>query len=195
MANLFESANYPTREPTALQAGDLWAWKRTDLVTDYPSSAYSLSYIARREITGEKISISSTGSTEAYTVSVSSTTTDNYEEGRYHWVAYITRTSDSARIEVDKGVFEVAPNRSTSSADPRSFAQIALDNIETYLKDPTNLAAASYSIAGRSLSRWNRADLLTERERLKGEVTRERRAEQIAKGLGTNATIRVRFTA
>jgi hypothetical protein len=195
MANLFDSANYPTREPTALQAGDLWAWKRTDLVTDYPSSAYSLSYIARREITGEKIAISTTGSTEAYTVSVSSTTTDNYEEGRYHWVAYITRTSDSARIEVDKGVFEVAPNRSTSSADPRSFAQIALDNIETYLKDPTNLAAASYSIAGRSLSRWNRADLLTERERLKGEVTRERRAQQIAKGLGTNATIRVRFTA
>ena len=195
MANLFDSANYPTREPTALQAGDLWAWKRTDLVTDYPSSAYSLSYIARREMTGEKIAISTTGSTEAYTVSVSSTTTDNYEEGRYHWVAYITRTSDSARIEVDKGVFEVAPNRSTSSADPRSFAQIALDNIETYLKDPTNLAAASYSIAGRSLSRWNRADLLTERERLKGEVTRERRAEQIAKGLGTNATIRVRFTA
>lgn len=195
MANLFDSANYPTREPTALQAGDLWAWKRTDLVTDYPSSAYSLSYIARREITGEKIAISTTGSTESYTVSVSSTTTANYEEGRYHWVAYITRTSDSARIEVDKGVFEVAPNRSTSSADPRSFAQIALDNIETYLKDPTNLAAASYSIAGRSLSRWNRADLLTERERLKGEVTRERRAEQIAKGLGTNATIRVRFTA
>lgn len=195
MANLFDSANYPTREPTALQAGDLWAWKRTDLVTDYPSSAYSLSYIARREITGEKIAISTTGSTEAYTVSVSSTTTDNYEAGRYHWVAYITRTSDSARIEVDKGVFEVAPNRSTSSTDPRSFAQIALDNIETYLKDPTNLAAASYSIAGRSLSRWNRADLLTERERLKGEVTRERRAEQIAKGLGTNATIRVRFTA
>jgi hypothetical protein len=195
MANLFDSANYPTREPTALQAGDLWAWKRTDLVTDYPSSAYSLSYIARREITGEKIAISTTGSTDGYTVSVSSTTTDNYEEGRYHWVAYITRTSDSARIEVDKGVFEVAPNRSTSSADPRSFAQIALDNIETYLKDPTNLAAASYSIAGRSLSRWNRADLLTERERLKGEVTRERRAEQIAKGLGTNATIRVRFTA
>ena len=195
MANLFDSANYPTRDPTALQAGDLWAWKRTDLVTDYPSSAYSLSYIARREITGEKIAISTTGSTDGYTVSVSSTTTDNYEEGRYHWVAYITRTSDSARIEVDKGVFEVAPNRSTSSADPRSFAQIALDNIETYLKDPTNLAAASYSIAGRSLSRWNRADLLTERERLKGEVTRERRAEQIAKGLGTNATIRVRFTA
>jgi hypothetical protein len=195
MANLFDSANYPTREPDSLQAGDLWAWKRTDLVTDYPFSAYSLSYVARREITGERIAISATGSTEAYTVAVSSATTADYQAGRYHWVAYITRTSDSARIEVDKGVFEVVPNRSTSSDDPRSFAQIALDNIETYLKDPTNISAASYSIAGRSLSRWNRADLLVERERLKGEVTRERRAEQIARGLGTNATIRVRFTA
>jgi hypothetical protein len=195
MANLFDSANYPTREPTSLQAGDRWAWKRTDLVSDYPSSAYSLSYIARREITGERIAISSTGSTEAYTVEVSSNTTSDYQPGRYHWVAYITQTSDSARIEVDKGVFDVAPNRSTDNADPRSFAQIALDNIEAYLKDPTNLAAASYSIAGRSLSRWNREDLLREREVLKGEVVRERRAEQIAKGLGTNATIRVRFTA
>jgi hypothetical protein len=178
-----------------LQSGDRWAWKRTDLVTDYPSSAYSLSYIFRREITGERIAISATGSTDAYTIEVASTTTDDYEAGRYHWVAYITRTSDSARIEIDNGVLEVQPNRSTNNADPRSFAQIALDNIETYLKDPTNLAAASYSIAGRSLSRWNREDLMTERERMKGEVARERKAEQIAKGLGTNATIRVRFTA
>ena len=195
MANLFDSANYPTREPASLQIGDLWAWKRTDLVTDYPSSAYSLSYVLRREINGERIAISTTGSTTAYTVEVASTTTDDYEPGRYHWVAYITRTSDSARVEVDRGVFDIAPNRSTDSVDPRSFAQIALDNIETYLKDPTNIAAASYSIAGRSLSRWNRADLYVERERLKGEVVREQRAEQIRKGLSTNATIRVRFSA
>lgn len=195
MANLFESANYPTREPTALQAGDLWAWTRTDLILDYPPSAYSLSYVARKEITGERIAISTTGSSTGYTVSVSSATTAAYAAGRYHWVAYITRTSDSARVEVDQGVFEVEPNRATSSDDPRSWAQIALDNVETYLRDPNNIAAASYSIAGRSLSRWSRADLFIERERLKGEVSRERRAEQIAKGLGTNATIRVRFTA
>lgn len=194
MANLFDAANYPTREPTEVQAGDRWAWKRIDLVTDYPSSAYSLSYVFRKEITGERIAISTTGSATQYLVEVASTVTADYEAGTYHWVAYITRTSDSARIEVDYGTITVQPNRSTDSSDPRSFAQIALDNIETYLKDPTNLAAASYSIAGRSLSRWNRDDLLREREVLKGEVVRERRAEQIKKGLGTNATIRVRFT-
>lgn len=194
MANLFDSSNYPTQEPKALQAGDLWAWRRTDLITDYPSSSFSFSYVARREITGEKIAIPTTGTSEGYVVEVSSTVTENYEPGRYHWVAYITRTSDAARVEIDQGVFEVEPNRSTSSADPRSFAQIALDNVETYLKDPTNIAAASYSIAGRSLSRWDRADLYVERDRLKGEVARERRAEEIAKGRLTNSTIRVRFT-
>lgn len=194
MANLFDSANYPTKEPTELQAGDRWAWKRVDFLSDYPYTAYSFSYVFRKEITGERIAITASGSTDAYTVEVSSNTTADYEAGTYHWVAYITRTSDSARIEIDSGTMTVQPNRSTDSSDPRSFAQIALDNIEAYLKDPTNLAAASYSIAGRSLSRWNREDLLREREVLKGEVVRERRAEQIKKGLGTNATIRVRFT-
>ena len=194
MANLFDSANYPVKEPTELQVGDRWAWKRVDFLSDYPHTAYSFSYVFRKEITGERIAITASGSTDAYTVEVSSTTTENYEAGTYHWVAYITRTSDSARIEIDSGTMTVQPNRSTDSSDPRSFAQIALDNIEAYLKDSTNLAAASYSIAGRSLSRWNREDLLREREVLKGEVVRERRAEQIKKGLGTNATIRVRFT-
>jgi len=194
MANLFDSANYPVKEPTELQVGDRWAWKRVDFLSDYPHTAYSFSYVFRKEITGERIAITASGSTDAYTVEVSSTTTENYEAGTYHWVAYITRTSDLARIEIDSGTMTVQPNRSTDSSDPRSFAQIALDNIEAYLKDSTNLAAASYSIAGRSLSRWNREDLLREREVLKGEVVRERRAEQIKKGLGTNATIRVRFT-
>jgi hypothetical protein len=69
-----------------------------------------------------------------------------------------------------------------------------LDNIEAYLKDPSNLTAASYSIAGRSLSRWNRADLLAERDRLKSDINRERQAEKLRNGLGTNQQIRVRFT-
>jgi hypothetical protein len=195
MANLFDSTNYPKLEPTSLQVGDRWAWVREDLTTDYPHTAYTLSYVLRREITGERIAISTTGSATGYTVEVASTTTDDYQQGRYHWFAYITRISDSARIEVGKGVMDVAPNRAQSSEDPRSFAQIALDNIEAYLKDPNNITAASYSIAGRSLSRWNRADLLVERDRLKGEVTRERQAEEMARGMRTSSIIRVRFTA
>jgi hypothetical protein len=194
MANLFDSSNYPVIEPDTVQAGDRWAWKRPDLISDYPSSAYSLSYVFRRDVTGERIAVSATPGSDSYVVEVASSTTANYEPGKYHWVAYITRTSDSARVEVGFGTTEVKANKATSSEDPRSFAQIALDNIEAYLKDPTNIAAASYSIAGRSLSRWNRADLFVERDRLKGEVNREKQAEKLARGLGSNSTVRVRFT-
>ena len=194
MANLFDTTNYPTVEPQTLEAGDRWAWLRADLITDYPSSAYSLSYVLRREITGERIAITASSNSTGYVVEVSSTTTAAYNPGRYHWDAYITRTSDSARVKVNSGTLEIKPNKATSSDDPRSFAQICLDNIETYLRDPNNIAAASYSIAGRSLSRWSRADLLTERERWKGEVAREKQAEQFARGMLTNSTIRGRFT-
>lgn len=194
MANAFDTANYPITEPTLLQAGDRWAWKRTDLITDYPTASYSLAYVARREGTGERIAITASETTEGYIVEVASTTTADYTPGRYQWSAFITRTSDSARIEVGYGSFEVKPNRATSTDDPRSISQIMLDNIEAYLKDPSNLTAASYSIAGRSLSRWNRADLLAERDRLKSEINRERQAEKLRNGLGTNQQIRVRFT-
>jgi hypothetical protein len=194
MANLFDTVNYATREPDSLEAGDRWAWKRTDLISDYPSSAYTLSYVLRREITGERIAITASAGSDGDLIEVSSTTTAAYNAGRYHWDAYITRTSDSARIKVNSGTLEVKPNKATSSDDPRSFAQVCLDNIETYLRDPNNAAAASYSIAGRSLSRWSRTDLFLERERLKGEVAREKQAEQLARGMNTSSTIRVRFT-
>ena len=44
MSNLFDSSNFPTTEPVELQLGDFWAWKRTDLSTDYPTASYALSY-------------------------------------------------------------------------------------------------------------------------------------------------------
>jgi pilus retraction protein PilT len=147
-----------------------------------------------RDLETISLAITASETTEGYIVEVASTVTADYAPGRYQWSAFITRTSDGARAEVGYGSFEVGANRATSTDDPRSFAQIALDNIEAYLKDPNNLQAASYSVAGRSLSRWNRADLLTERDRMKAEVNREKQAEKLRQGLGTNQTIRVRFT-
>lgn len=194
MANVFDTANYPQTEPTLLQAGDRWAWRRPDLVGDYPVADYALSYVARREGSGERIAITAVETSGYYVVEVDSSVTATYEPGRYQWSAFITRTSDSARAEIGYGSFEVKANRATSTEDPRSTAQVMLDNIEAYLKDPSNLSAASYSIAGRSLSRWNRADLLEERDRLKAEINREVQAEKLRKGLGTNQQIRVRFT-
>ena len=52
MANLFDDANAPETEPATIVAGDQVKWKRTDLGTDYPNTAYSLRYSSRLEGTG-----------------------------------------------------------------------------------------------------------------------------------------------
>jgi len=52
LANLFDDANAPETEPSTIVAGDQVKWKRTDLGTDYPNTAYSLRYSSRLEGTG-----------------------------------------------------------------------------------------------------------------------------------------------
>jgi hypothetical protein len=52
LANLFDDANAPETEPATIAVGDQVKWKRTDLGTDYPNTAYSLRYSSRLEGTG-----------------------------------------------------------------------------------------------------------------------------------------------
>ena len=47
MANAFDSTNAPEGEPSEVVVGDFLQWKRSDLVSDYPTDLYSLSYVAR----------------------------------------------------------------------------------------------------------------------------------------------------
>jgi hypothetical protein len=128
LANLFDTDNVPTTEPATIVAGDLLQWKRTDLGTDYANGSYTLSYKARLEGTGSTvITITASASGDDFLVSVGQSTTASYTAGDYRWQAYITRNSDSERLTIDSGTFEVAANRSASTADPRSHVKIMLD--------------------------------------------------------------------
>ena len=199
MANLFESSNYRTTEPTLEEygypiiAGDLTTWKREDL-TDYPATSYSLSYKARLENSGSTvISISASADGTNYLVSIAGATTGAYTVGLYHYDAYITKTSTSERIRVDYGRFEVIPDLSSSTADPRTHAKIVLDAIESVIEGRASQDQMSYSIAGRSLSRMSVDDLLTFRNRYKAEVINEERKLRVKEGLGHDGIIRARF--
>jgi hypothetical protein len=178
MSNAFDSANYPTTEPSVLVAGDRWAWKRTDLGSDYAPTSYSLKYAARLEGTGTtEIEINATGSGTDYLVEVSKTTTGAYAPGRYRWQAYITRASDSERVMVDSGMFEVKPNRDSATADPRSHARKVLDAIEAVIEQRATRDQMSYMINGRQLSRMKIDDLMMFRDKYRAEVLAEERAE------------------
>ena len=110
MANEFSSTNFSDTEPTLeefggpIVIGDFTAWKRTDLNTDYSNALYTLTYKARLENAGSTvISITASASGSDYLIELSSSTTGAFTAGIYHWDAYITRDSDSARIRVDSG--------------------------------------------------------------------------------------------
>ncbi len=194
MANLFDTGNVPTTEPAKIVAGDLLQWKRTDLGTDYANGSYTLSYKARLEGTGSTvITITASASGDDYLVSVGQSTTASYTAGDYRWQAYITRNSDSERLTIDSGTFEVAANRSASTADPRSHVKIMLDKIESILEGRADGDVAAYSINGRSLTKLAIPDLLMWRDRYRADYLREVRRERSLNGTATGSTVVARF--
>ena len=193
MANLFDSSNYPETEPAQFTAGDRITWKRTDLGTDYAPASYSLKYSARLENSGAtEIEITASESGSDYIVEVGQSTSASYKAGVYHWQAYITRTSDSERITIDSGTWEIKPNRDTTASDPRSHAKVVLEAIEKVIEGRATKDQENYSIQGRSLSRTPIPDLLALRSFYKAEVVRDQRAERLKNNLGHSGIIKVR---
>ena len=86
MANLFDDANAPETEPATIVAGDQVKWKRTDLGTDYPNTAYSLRYSSRLEGTGSTtFDVASADSGDDYLMTIAHGTTASLSTGVYHW--------------------------------------------------------------------------------------------------------------
>lgn len=194
MSNLFDSANYPSTEPSELVIGDRWAWKRTDLADDYPIATYDWSYSAVLEGDGTtKITIAATESGTDYIIEVPSATTVNYIAGVYHWTGYITRTADSERLALDRGTFKLIENIAISVADPRSHVKKTLDALEAMLEGRATKDQQSYSINNRSLTRMTMAELLQWYDKYKYYYAQELNAERIANGLSSTSTIRVRL--
>lgn len=194
LANLFDSTNYPEREPSQLVAGDRIAWKRTDLGTDYAPSAYALTYSARLESGGAtEISITASESGLDYIVEIGASTSASFTVGVYHWQAYITRSSDSERITVDSGTWEVLTNRDAATTDPRSHVEKVIDAIEAVIEGRASQDQMGYAIAGRSLSRTPIADLLILRDRYRAELVKIQREEAILNNLGHSGRILTRF--
>lgn len=189
----FDSADYPTKEPSTLIAGDRWAWKRDDLYADYPPADFSLKYSARLELAGTEIEITATESGNEYLIEVSSVTTTGYTAGTYHWQSYIIRTSDSERITLGSGTWEVKANRDAATTDPRGHVKKVLDAIEAVIEARATKDQESYTINGRSLSRTPIKDLIVLRDTYRIEYQRELAAERVARGLGNPRRIGVRF--
>ena len=194
MANQFSSTNYPTSDPETLTIGDRWLWKRTDLGSDYAPASYALSYRARLLGSGStNFSFTASESGDDYIVEIPSATTANYTAGTYSWAMYITRSSDSQRIKLDSGKFEVVENLVTSSADPRTHAGKMVDHLESTLESLAQKLTTAYSVSDRS-------NTLRSMDEVRGELNyyntvfrREVQKDRAKSGKRTGQNILVRF--
>lgn len=197
MANLFDPANAPEGEPTEVVVGDFIQWKRSDLSDNYPTSAgYTAEYVAR--ITGggsNEIKLpQAAGSTDDYYLfTVDSETSADFTPGLYHWQLEITQTSSGNRIVVDIGDFTAVPDMDSNQADPRIHAEIMVDKIQTLLEGKADSDVASYSIAGRSLTKLTHQELLDARDRYLREINQHKNKELLKRGKSNGSTIKVRF--
>lgn len=198
MPNLFDSANYPEKEPTQLVIGDRWLWKRTDLGGDYPPASYSLKYSLRlANSTASEIEISANESGSDYLVEVAAATTAGYTAGRYYWQLYITRTSDSERLLLGRGVVDVLKNQDAAAVDPRTHARKVLDAIEAVMENRATKDQEEYSIgsggSSRSLKRTPLPELLRLRSVYQQAVNSEEAALKLENGTGLPRRVQVRF--
>lgn len=194
MANLFDSDNAATSEPTEIHSGSLVQWKRADLASDYPPASYDLIYKARlRGGLNPEMSVTATNSSGVFLVTLTNAATAAAIPGDYYWQAEIERKSDNARVLVASGQWKLLPDLDQSGADPRSHAEIMLDKIQGLLEGRADKDVTSYSINGRSIAKMNVADLLNWRDYYKKEVSLERRKADAAAGKPSSATVKVRF--
>lgn len=196
MANLFDSANYPSQEPETLVVGDRWVWQRPDLVTDYPTDQYALTYEFHCDTGGggsHKFTVTASETTTSYVVEVASTITDDYTANQYKWYAFITRTSDSERVAVDNGLTSLVANYADTNADLRTHAKKVLDAVQAVIENRATIDQSSFSIAGRSLSRMSIDELFLVRDRYRAEYNEEVKKARIRNKKPSGNLIGVRF--
>lgn len=194
MANLFDAANAPEGEPREVVVGDFIQWKRSDIAVDYPPATHSAEYVARISGGGtSEIKFAGTEGADYYLFTVDSVTSAEFLPGKYHWQLEITQTSSGNRIVVDIGDFDAIPDMDVNQADPRIHAEIMIDKIESILEGKADSDVSSYSIAGRSLNKLSFDELMTARDRYKGELVRHENKELVKRGKSNGSTIKVRF--
>lgn len=182
-----------TNEPLKIIAGDRVKWKRS--FTDYKAGdGWSLAYYLVHP-TNAKITINTSADGDDHLVDVAPATTTNWVAGTYHWQAFVTKDDD--RYLVDEGTLEIETNFASGSVttfDDRSHARKVLALIEAAIEGNTSPDVQSYSIAGRTLSRYSKEDLLKLRNQYRWEVKQEEQAERIRNGLDAGANVHTRFT-
>ena len=108
-----------------------------------------------------------------YIINVSSSISDNFDKGFYTLSIVFTNIGLNKRITKTIKKIEIIENLLTATVkDDRIWAEIALENVQNYLKNKNNYSK-SYEIAGRKLENYSFKELTDLVNYLKSEISRE----------------------
>lgn len=194
------------RIPGILTAGDSLSWVDyafgDALGASVDSGSYSLAYSFRGPIAGAGVDVvgtpKGTGWSFALTTAQSAAMNTGTAAQTWYWQAAATKAG--VRVTAGDGSLLVKPNLAglaagSSSFDGTSPAEKILAAIEAeILARTTGGMTVEYTIGNRSLKKEPMAALIALRSTYKLVVSRERRGQQIANGLGNPGRVGVRFT-
>ena len=178
-------------EPTQVVQGDTVSWTRT--VNDYRSDdGWTLTYYLASATASLPEIVATPDGSGGYEVTVAATETSLWGVETYRWQARVTKTTEAytvatGRMDVLRAV------QGAELYDDRRWAERVLEAIEATLAGKATADQQSYSVGGRQISRYTVEELLTWRDKMKREVAQLERADRIAAGLDSGATIRVRL--
>jgi hypothetical protein len=190
------------RIPSAITAGDSASW--TDFAfsdasgQSVDSGTYALTYSLRGAVGQAAIDLPGTPQGPSWLFSLttvqSAALNTSSKSVTWYWGAYASKTG--VRLSAGRGTLTVRPNLAVANLafDGRSQAEQILDAISTEIAARINGGATlEYTIGNRSLKKEPMSALLELQSRYRLIVSRERRSQSIANGLGNPQRLGVRF--
>ena len=176
-------------EPSQITKGDSVSWKKS-LSSYLPSDGWVLTYYFRGAETLDKIAIDSN---DEHLLQLTSSETTLLASGDYGWSAKVSNGSDV--ITIATGQITVLEDLASLPAgyDSRPYVKKVLDEIENLIAGKVTKDASSYSIQGRSLTRYSFEELDRLRDKYKNLWSQHLKKERRKQGKNSSRKIKVRF--
>lgn len=185
-----------TNEPFRIFSGSSASWKLS--LTDYSASEYYLRYVLNRlNGEGDPITFESTASGTAHLVELSPSTTENWTPGEYRFNVFALDTATegaTTKTQVGSGNITIdADPESGSAGDPRTTAEIILEQLEATYKRLSNDSVITASAAGKSYTKRSLPELRREIAEWRNVVNQERAAREAKSGNKSAGRVLFRF--
>lgn len=180
-----------------LAAGDSLTWLDDAIVLAdgriADASTWTLKYYLRGP---SALVLTATANGKQWQTAITTSASAALSAGLYQWTAVINGGS-SERITVGSGQLQITadPTSQVAPFDPRTRAQIALDDCEAAMAtfNATGGKVKRYEIAGRTMEFQTIAELMTLHSFWRAKVMSEQSASSIAQGLGNPRNLYTRF--